>query len=519
MEEDDDDDRNTKRPSEIYVNTNTYNSLDGNGHGHGNDNDNDEESVASIIATDTTFLLNKRTDSNSDMDAADIETNYTRSSHTNSHKKKKKKKQYTITNDNGKEMNGILELKNAIQRKPCLSAYIMFSTLFFGFAVGFSTGFLASEKKLFDSFTTTTSASTYDNDTIQMSNDKMEKTADTLSKFIENDAIFQDMSSQTTENHQYQQQQQQQQPPQQEERQSPLLRFPFQTGTSKPRPLIYLNRQDAETLLVDGVSASMSCTMSSYTGDFFLISSGLDAQINQDYCGVATAAAILNSLRFYKSEGFDVPIDPVYAPYTYATQRDIFNECTEKHVVRHSTSGGTDIDGVLSPPYGMSVSQIANMLRCSLNTTTDSGIGWDVQEQYVDSSHVTAAKMRYDMKKALVDTNSRVLVNYDRSAVGQEGGGHWSPVGSYSEKRDAFLIMDVAKYKYPPVWIPSERLFDGLATYDNCGSWNFPDAQDLLSQEERSSTPGDANYASIMNKLGCEKKLRGYITVTRISTP
>lgn len=259
-------------------------------------------------------------------------------------------------------------------------------------------------------------------------------------------------------------------------------------------------------------------TMSEYANDFFLVSSGLDAQINQAYCGVASAVAILNSLRFLKlkeEDGVDIPVDDVYEPYKYATQKDIFNECTMQSVIS-KTGGGPGVDGILTPPYGMNMQQIAQILRCHMNktTTADNGIGWSVEEQYVDKSHMTPGKMRFDIKNALSNPNSRVLVNYNRTTVGQDGGGHWSPVGSYSEKHDAFLILDVAKYKYPPVWIPTERLFDGLATYDNCGEWNFPYGQAALTEEER-MTHSKKEYEAISIKLGCKERLRGYITVTR----
>ena len=84
------------------------------------------------------------------------------------------------------------------------------------------------------------------------------------------------------------------------------------------------------------------------------------------------------------------------------------------------------------------------------------------------------AKMRFHLKHALRDPNSRILVNYDRSKIGQTGSSHWAPVGSYSHTMDAFLLLEVAKYKYPSVWVPSERLFDAMSTTDDCGEWNFP---------------------------------------------
>jgi len=359
------------------------------------------------------------------------------------------------------------------------SVYILMCTLFFGFAVGFSVAFyifgspgsLLSTKEL----TNKLSADNYEGLYFDETPLSLASTASTLA----------------------------------------LL--PFQTGP--PRQLIYLNRADAYALLLDGNPLSSS-TISQYSNDFFLILSGLDVQINQRYCGTATVVAILNSLRYLRSssssneDGVEIPVDPAYAPYSYATQSDIFDECTKNTVITQ-TSGGVGVNGILTQPYGLNMGQIENVLRCHLNSVTDSGGGtWDIESHFVDKTHMTLNKMRYGLRNALSDSNSRVLVNYDRDEVGQDGGGHWSPVGSYSEKWDAFLIVDVAKYKYPPVWIPAERLFAAMATVDNCGSWDYPNAQEKLTDEERQST--GSMSAAISEKLGCTKELRGFITVKKL---
>ncbi|KAK1747530.1 hypothetical protein QTG54_001493 [Skeletonema marinoi] len=56
------------------------------------------------------------------------------------------------------------------------------------------------------------------------------------------------------------------------------------------------------------------------------------------------------------------------------------------------------------------------------------------------------------------------MINYHRQGLGQVGGGHFSPLGSYHPPTDSFLIMDVAKYKYPPVWVGAATLFSSLST-------------------------------------------------------
>ena len=301
-------------------------------------------------------------------------------------------------------------------------------------------------------------------------------------------------------------------PPPSQEQEDSLhpLKFPFQPPSSPPRPLIYLNFPDAYALLMD--SSTSFTSISEYSNDLFFLSSGLDAQINQAYCGVASAVAIFNSLRFIHDDGVNIPTDTVNDPYPYATQVVIFNACTKANAISNA-GGGPGIDGVLTPPYGLNVEQVASLMQCHLRSTKNND--WKVTIQNVDPSHQTVGNMKYDLKNALADTNSRILVNYDRSAIDQKNGGvHWSPVGSYSEIQDVFLLLDVAKYKYPPVWVTSDRLFDEILTQDDCGHWNFPNGKNSLSQEGRlAHTQGE--YASAMEKLGCESKLRGYIIVIR----
>ena len=60
-----------------------------------------------------------------------------------------------------------------------------------------------------------------------------------------------------------------------------------------------------------------------------------------------------------------------------------------------------------------------------------------------------------------------VIVNYLRSAVGQEGGGHISPIAAYHPQTDRFLMLDASSYKYPPLWIPADRLWAAMNTTDS----------------------------------------------------
>ena len=50
-----------------------------------------------------------------------------------------------------------------------------------------------------------------------------------------------------------------------------------------------------------------------------------------------------------------------------------------------------------------------------------------------------------------------VIASYDRAGLDQTGSGHFSPIGGYHAARDLVLILDVARFKYPPHWFSAER--------------------------------------------------------------
>jgi glutathione gamma-glutamylcysteinyltransferase len=59
-----------------------------------------------------------------------------------------------------------------------------------------------------------------------------------------------------------------------------------------------------------------------------------------------------------------------------------------------------------------------------------------------------------------------VIAAYDRAALGQTGSGHFSPIGGYHQGRDLALVLDVARFKYPPHWISAEQLWRAMQNVD-----------------------------------------------------
>jgi hypothetical protein len=80
---------------------------------------------------------------------------------------------------------------------------------------------------------------------------------------------------------------------------------------------------------------------------------------------------------------------------------------------------------------------------------------------------IDEARLRQVVKDTLADPNKRLVINYTRKAIGQNGDGHISPVGAYDADTDRVLVLDVAKYKYPPVWMTVADLYRAINTIDS----------------------------------------------------
>ncbi|MBP7001003.1 phytochelatin synthase family protein [Amaricoccus sp.] len=86
--------------------------------------------------------------------------------------------------------------------------------------------------------------------------------------------------------------------------------------------------------------------------------------------------------------------------------------------------------------------------------------GLAVETRYVDETGVDAFR---DLARAALATGDRfAAVNYDRPALGQQGKGHISPLAAYNGAADRFLVLDVARAKYPPTWVETAVLHDAM---------------------------------------------------------
>jgi len=165
-------------------------------------------------------------------------------------------------------------------------------------------------------------------------------------------------------------------------------------------------------------------------------------QITQSYCAVASAVTVLNAMPIPR------PVDPAYAPYPYFTQSNFFTPAVAKIISPQTVLAG-----------GMTRDEMAATL--SRHGVTARSIAGDTFDD---------AGLRALLQKALGDDGQFVLANYFRANLGQVGGGHWSVLAAYDAPSDSVLILDVAKYKYPPVWVGIGTLRQAIATIDGASS-------------------------------------------------
>lgn len=165
-----------------------------------------------------------------------------------------------------------------------------------------------------------------------------------------------------------------------------------------------------------------------------------ETQANLAYCGVASAVMVLNSLK--------VPAPPVpgYEPYRFWTQTNAF------------TIPGSQ--GFVGPQVvaqeGMTLAQLHGWLAQSPALV--------VERFHADQ--LSLAQWRALLRHSLQDPQDRLVVNYQRSALGQAGGGHISPVAAYDSKTDRALILDVSRYRYPAAWVSAADLWQAMRSVD-----------------------------------------------------
>ena len=164
---------------------------------------------------------------------------------------------------------------------------------------------------------------------------------------------------------------------------------------------------------------------------YFPLAEQFHTQADPAFCGIGSLVVALNALA----------IDPGRlwkGPWRWFGE-ELLDCCVPLEVVR---TRGLDLD------------ELACLARCN---------GADVELHRADASTLeTWRTMLAEGSRA----DAVIVAAYDRRALGQTGGGHFSPIAGHHRARDLALVLDVARFKYPPHWISAERMFDAMRSVD-----------------------------------------------------
>ncbi|HEY9879602.1 MAG TPA: phytochelatin synthase family protein [Leptolyngbyaceae cyanobacterium] len=172
--------------------------------------------------------------------------------------------------------------------------------------------------------------------------------------------------------------------------------------------------------------------------DFVPLMSQFVTQVNQAFCGIASTVMVLNALEV------PAPEAPEWQRQ-YFTQDNLFNDQTEAVIPRQTIE-----------QQGLTLAQLAAILE-----------SYPVKAEIHYGGDISLEEFRQLISTNLAQPNNFVLINYLRRSIGQERGGHISPIAAYDADTDQFLVLDVSRYKYPPVWVKAEELWQATNTVDS----------------------------------------------------
>jgi Phytochelatin synthase len=195
---------------------------------------------------------------------------------------------------------------------------------------------------------------------------------------------------------------------------------------SLPRDLDALDSNTGRALFRE---ALLEGTMEGY----FKLAQQFHTQAEPAYCGLGSLVCALNALQID-------PARPWKGPWRWFSE-ELLTCCKSLQEIGQS---------------GLTLDEVACLARCSGATVS-----------VYRPPLVGIDEFREHVRAASTDRGGPVLiVNYSRKAVGQTGDGHFSPIGGYHVATDRVLVLDTARFKYPPHWLSLELLFEATRKLD-----------------------------------------------------
>ncbi|MBT9584393.1 phytochelatin synthase family protein [bacterium] len=172
--------------------------------------------------------------------------------------------------------------------------------------------------------------------------------------------------------------------------------------------------------------------------DYWPLSIQYQTQQDPSSCGPASSVMILNALALPS------PVSKIHQPFHQFDQDNFFSPAAEKVLSRTTLRR-----------QGATLNELAGMLS-----------SWGAEVQVCHARQGGLEEFRDQARQALGSGQRFVIINFHRDPLGQSGGSHFSPLAAYHQGSDRFLVMDVARFRYPPFWVKADPLFRAMNTVD-----------------------------------------------------
>jgi len=152
------------------------------------------------------------------------------------------------------------------------------------------------------------------------------------------------------------------------------------------------------------------------------------------FCGIASGVMVLNALNI------PPPSTPDHAPYRIFEQDNFFTDSVLKIITPSEIN-----------MQGMSLEQLGESIKT-----------FGIKTKIIYGGDLAKNNFRKELINVIHSDNQYIIINFHRKYLNEMGGGHFSPLAAYDEKTDRFLLLDVARYKYPPVWVKTDDLYRAI---------------------------------------------------------
>ena len=165
---------------------------------------------------------------------------------------------------------------------------------------------------------------------------------------------------------------------------------------------------------------------------FFPLVEQFHTQADPAFCGLGSLVMALNAL------GID-PGRTWRGPWRWFSE-ELLDCCTPLERVQQK---------------GISIEELACLARCN-----------GANAVIARPEENAAAALREATRSATTGRERVLIASYSRSSLEQTGAGHYSPIGGYHAGEDLALVLDVARFKYPPYWVKLDALASAMRDVD-----------------------------------------------------